>query len=251
MTFPEIISNLAEISGVLAVTMILGLSPRILSVAPVGFKYPQREIKFAFSLSAVLLFLTAVFYFFQSKWISAFQLGIPDELNDLVRLAIISIIALIAVLTLVRARMQPVRSIGWHAGLTRPAIQFSLALVILTLFLKGKFFSLFTGLPQTAIFAFILCLVICFAEETVFRGFIYTRLDYRYGTLGGLLISTAIYVVWRLPFLMVFGFGSQTFWMAFAFLILRSLLLGWIMKKSRHVMVPAFYHAMSMWIAFL
>lgn len=251
MAVQEIIAQLAELSGVLAVTMILGLSPRIQSVAPVGFKYPQRESKFSFSLTAALFLLTTVFYFFQSKWISASQFGIPNELNNFVRLAFISILALFAVIALKRVRMQPWRSIGWHAGLTRPAIQFGLALLILTLFLQGKFFSLFEGLPQTAIWALILSLVICFAEETVFRGFIYTRLDYRYGTISGLLISTAIYVLWRLPFLLVFGWASQAFWAALAFLVLQSLLLGWIMKKSRHVMVPALYHAMSMWIAFL
>jgi membrane protease YdiL (CAAX protease family) len=247
----EIIATLAELSGVLAVTMILGLSPRIQNVAPVGFKYPNRETKFAFILSAVLLFLTTIFYFFQSKWVSAIQFGIPNELNDFFRLAFISIIAFLASMTLIRVRMQPWRSIGWHTGLTRPAIQFGLALLILTLFLQGKFFSLFNGLPQTAIWALILSLVICLGEETVFRGFIFTRLDYRYGTFRGLLISTAIYILWRLPFLILLGWASQTFWMAFVFLVLQSLLLGWIMKKSRHVMVPALYHAMSMWIAFL
>lgn len=251
MTSQEIISKLAEMSGALAVAMLLGLSPRIQAVPPVGFKYPQRETKFALSLSAVLLILTSIFYFFPSQWISAEKLGLPNDLNNLVNLAIMTLIAIMVVLALIRVRMQPVRSIGWHAALLRPAIQFSIALIILTLFLQGEFLAMFTGLTQKAIWALGLCLWICLGEETVFRGFIQQRLNYRYGIIPGLFVTSIIYSVWRLPFIAVPGWGSQPFWIAAGFLILQSLLLGWIMHKSRHVLVPALYHAVSMWIAFL
>lgn len=251
MTTQELISKLAEMSGALAVAMLLGLSPRIQAVPPVGFKYPQRETKFALSLSAVLLVLTVIFYYFPSQWISAEKLGLSNDVNNLFNLAIITLIAVIAVLTLIRVRRQPLRSIGWHTALLRPAIQFSLALMILTLFLQGEFMALFTGLPENAIWALGLCLWIGLGEETVFRGFIQQRLNYRFGTTRGLLLTSLIYCLWRLPFLAVFGWGSQSFWLAAGILILQSLLLGWIMHKSRHVLVPALYHAISMWIVFM
>jgi len=152
---------------------------------------------------------------------------------------------------LTRYRGQPFRSMGWHKNLIRPALQFGLALIMLTLFLRGEFLGLFKGIPQDAINALILCLVIALAEESVFRGYILMRLMSYFGKYQGWAISSIIFIVWRLPFLTILGWGTQTFWISLVLLMMQSFLLGWIMYKSRHVLVSGLYHAFSMWIAFL
>jgi len=247
----EIITRLAEMCGALAVAMLLALSPRISTVAPVGFKYPKREIKFSLAVAAFLLIFVNFFYFFGSSWLRADSFNFSPSLDDLLKLSFAALIAVFVAILLTRYRGQPFHSMGWHKNLIRPAIQFGLALIMLTLFLRGEFLGLFKGIPQDAINALILCLVIALAEESVFRGYIQMRLLAFFGKYLGWGISSIIFVVWRLPFLSVLGWGSQAFWVSLGLLTLQSLLLGWIMVKSRHVLVSGLYHAFSMWIAFL
>ncbi len=251
MITQEIITRLAEMCGALAVAMLLALSPRISTVTPVGFKYPQREMKFASAVSVFLLIFASLFYFFGSSWLRAASFNFSNTLNDLLKLAFAALIAALVVVILTRYRGQPFRSMGWHKNLIRPALQFGLALIMLTLFLRGEFLGLFKGIPQDAINALILCLVIALAEESAFRGYIQMRLMSYFGKYQGWAISSIIFIVWRLPFLTILGWGTQTFWISLTLLVLQSFLLGWIMYKSRHVLVSALYHAFSMWIAFL
>lgn len=249
MTTAELISKLAEMSGALAVALLLGLSPRIISVPVVGFKYPQREIKFAFSIAGFLLIFNYLFFLFGASWLPISLTTIIG--NKFTFLAVASVVAIFIIVFAVLRRGQPARSTGWQKALTRPAIQFGLALILLTLFLQGKFLSLFDGVPQNALIALLVCLVIGLAEETVFRGYIQMRLISAFGKYSGWLISSLIYVLWRLPYLSLFGWGSSLFWYQSFLLVLQSLLLGWIMIKSRHALVPGLYHAFSMWIGFL
>jgi membrane protease YdiL (CAAX protease family) len=237
--------------GALAVAMLLALSPRLNSVPVVGFLYPQREKKYALLLSALLLVFSCLFYFFGSGWIQAETLGLDPSLTQPLKLALAALLAGLAAVLLTKYRGQPFRSMGWHQKLFRPAWQFGLALILLTLFLQGNFLSLFSGLPRTTFLALFLCLVIALGEEAAFRGYIQMRLIANWGKYGGWAASSILYFVWRLPFLTILGWGTQSFWTEAALLLVQSFLLGWIMQKSRHVLVPALYHAFSMWIAFL
>lgn len=238
-------------AGALAVAMLLGLSPRINTIPPVGFKYPQREMKFALGVSAFLLVFVSLFYFFGSSWLDPLKFNLTPFFDELLKLVFAALIAVLVVFALTRYRGQPLRSMGWHRNLIRPALQFGLALIMLTLFLQGEFLSLFSGIPEEAVIALIFCLLIAVAEESTFRGYIQMRLISSFGKFWGLTLSSIIFVIYRLPFLTILGWGSQTFWISIGLLILQSFLLGWIMYKSRHVLVSGLYHAFSMWIAFL
>jgi len=248
---PEIISRLAEMSGALAVAMLLSLSPRLANVPVVGFKYPQRETNYAILISAFLLIFGSLFSFFGANWLQAEALNLDPSLTILLRLALAALVGVLVVVVATIYRGQPFRSMGWHKNLLRPALQFSLALVLLTLFLQGQFLTLFAGVPKSSLITLFLCLVIALSEESAFRGYIQMRLVSNWGKYWGWALTSILYFAWRLPFLTVVGWGTQAFWITSGLLLLQSFLLGWIMQKSRHVLVPALYHAFSMWIAFL
>lgn len=245
----EWLSQITEYIGALAVTMLLGLSPRINTVPPVGFKYPQRERTAVVGLSLGLLILAGVAG--RAAWLPGSLLGLPVEMEPLIQMGILAMIAFAAVAALLVLRGQPWRSSGWHKNLTRPGIQFGLALVFLTLFLRGKFLTMFQDMPEVALWALLFSLVIGLAEETVFRGYLQMRLISVWGNQKGWLAASALYVLWRIPSWLVYGWGTQAFWIQVAMGILQSLLLGWMMLKSRHVLTPGLYHAVSLWVAYL
>jgi len=245
----ELISILAEMAGALAVTLLLGLSPRLNSVPPVGFKYPQREVKFALYIVTAALVINYLLFRFGVNWLPTM---ISDKDGNAFTLLLTAALATVIIVVIaLRARGQPSRSTGWQKALTRPAIQFGLSLVILTLFLRGKFLTVLGGIPQDALRMLVILLLIALAEETIFRGYVQMRFMAKFGRYGGWAIASIVYVLWRLPFLMYFGFQDSLLYFQIAILGLKSFLLGWIMIRSRHALVPALYHAFSMWIAYL
>ncbi len=249
MSTQELISIFAEMCGALAVAMLLGLSPRINSIPPVGFKYPQREIKFALYITIAAMVVNFLLFRFGLNWLPPLITGSEGIAYTMLLLA--SLIAVILVVIALRARIQPSRSTGWQKTLTRPAVQFGLALVLLTLFLRGKFLSVLGGIPQDALRMLVVLLLIALAEETVFRGYIQMRFLSKFGTYWGWAAASLIFVLWRIPFLVSLGWQGSLFYYQIAILLIKSFLLGWIMLKSRHALVPALYHAFSMWIAYL
>lgn len=236
-------------TGALGVALLLGLSPRIQNVARLEFKYPRRELRFALIVSLIAVIVNFILFSINGIEIPEFLTNL--DANIYVPLLFSSLVVIIIVFIILRARWQPNRSAGWNKALLRPAIQFGLALVLLTLFLRGKFISIMSGVPQNALPMLIILLVIALAEETIFRGYIQLRFISSIGKWGGWLAATLIFTIWRVPFLLGSGLAGQHVFYEIGLLFLQGLLLGWIMIKSRHVLVSALYHAFSMWILFL
>ena len=87
------------------------------------------------------------------------------------------------------------------------------------------------------------------AEETVFRGYIQPRLISRLGEIPGWLLTSVVFALWQIPRLL--GEPSQTLLIGVGIGLVQGLVAGWVMQKTRHVLAPGLYRAISGWIAFL
>ncbi len=247
MSFQIFLANLAELMGVLGLTMLIGISPRIKAIPPVGFKYPQREGKISLSLAAVLIVFSVLVHLFGNQLLTS-QTWVSPEFSELLLMTIQATAALVLVLFLLWKRGQPLKSTGWHPLLRKISIQFAIAVVFLTVFLQGKLFVILDGVDSSRWTAFLLLLIITFSEETVFRGYLQMRLSSYWNPITAWLVTAGLFVLWQLPGVIPeldFANGGV---FVLILLVLRALLVGWMMLKTRHIFAPAIYRALFAWL---
>jgi membrane protease YdiL (CAAX protease family) len=236
--------KLAETLGVIAVIMIAGTSQR-LTYKPVQFKYPQRESRASISVYiaalviAVLLFLTPL------------KEKIPAAGGQLLLTAqlLAALLSLGAGAFALFTRRQPLLSAGWGAKPNlKLGLRIGIMLVFLTIFLRGKVMTIVNGVTAAEGIAFALILLTCLAEETLFRGYLQLRMTSWLGKPAGWLAASGMFVLWSLPRLIAW---PADLWLNLLVLIAQSLLLGWLMHKTGHVLAPALYRAVSEWLTIL
>lgn len=229
--------------GVAAVTWIVNIL-KLLRGRTVLFRYPRREGVVALVLFAAALIVAVTFYLGGVK--NAFNPGAGLLQPLYQRLTLAAICAILFGIALV-VRQQPWRS----AGISRPfipALEFGLALALLTIFLRNKIYTLIAGVQPEQWSALAACLGLALLEESIFRGFIQLRLSAWLGERWGWLATAGLFTLWNLPRLT----GAWDVILMNAGLILaQAVLLGWVMQKSGHILAPGLYRAVAEWILFL
>jgi membrane protease YdiL (CAAX protease family) len=237
---------LSEWLGVIAVVMIAGASPVVRKIRRVEFRYPQREGTFALTLFALLFFFA--FQAFSNKIFEFLRTASAAFAGgELALRMLIAAISLLPVIILLIARGQPLKSTGWSRENTRAGLMMGLLLAVLTIFLRGKFTSLLNGITTEQGSLLLVLLILCLAEETIFRGYIQLRLMSFLGTTWGWLATTLLYLLWQLPGRLWIS-QLSTAWPEILITLVQALLLGWMMRKTYHVAAPALYRAVSAWL---
>lgn len=237
---------LSEWLGAVAVTMIAGISPMLKKVRQIEYRFPKREATFALSLFA-LIYLVAFQYFtnpavaFVKNAASAFVGG---ELAQHMLLAVICLVPFLLALLL---RGQPFKSIGWGKDNLRAGATLGIMLAVVTLFLRGKFTALLAGVSSEQGGLLLVWLLLAAAEETIFRGYILGRLSALLGSPWGWLATTGLFVLWQLPGRLWVS-PIADFWPVLVISAIQGLLLGWIMRKSGHVLAPLLFRAAAGWL---
>ena len=240
-----LISKFSEFLGVIAVLLIAGTSGG-LTFRPVDFKYPKREVRFSAVLYGLILLVSLGLY---SRLVPQGIFNMQAPLDYLQRELTLALISLVLGLGLLFYRHQPFLSAGWGKNPNlKTGLRVGLMLVFLTVFLRGKIFSLIDGVSAQEGLALLFCIVIAIAEESVFRGYLQLRLSAWLGKRNGWLLTSLAFVIWRLPILF---FNPADFWINLFTLVIQSILLGWIMQKSGHVLAPGLYRAVSDWLLYL
>lgn len=237
---------LSEWLGVIAVVMIAGISPLLKKIRPLGFRYPNREATYALSLFAVV-YIIAFQYFSGDllRFLREFARVFPGgEVAQRMLLAVIALIPFIAALIF---RGQPLRSMGWQRDNLRAGLMVGLLLVVVVLFLRGKFLTLLKGVTQQQAGLLPVWLIYTFAEETIFRGYIQLRLDAYLGAKWGWLAAAGLFMLWQLPG-RLWLFPEAQIWQPIVIAAVQGLLCGWIMKKTGHVATSALYRAFAGWL---
>jgi membrane protease YdiL (CAAX protease family) len=234
-----LISQLSEWLGVVAVAMIAGTSDRF-KRKPLVFRFARRELLYSFGLYTLILVLAFVYYYADKP-----------SLDNLLPRLILAGISLVPFLLAVRFRQQPIRTIGWGMNRLRPALLLGLSLAVLSIFLRGKVFTLLGGKQETSFQSLLLFLGIALAEETIFRGYIQLRLVSAWGPWLGIAVTALLFAIWQLPLRLALGFSSDALLIGLGVALINGLVLGFVMHKSGHVLAPALYRAFSDWISLL
>ena len=235
----------SEMLGVISVTLLVGLNPRIRQQPPLTFKYPRRE-----GLISLLLFALILAFNFLVMNGSILQPSMSSPALDQVYLQMVAAVAgAVLVGAALIYRRQPIRSAGWNQKLISPALQAGIAIVLLSIFLRGMLSRLLAGVSGEQSSALLLLLVLALAEETVFRGYIQLRLMAWLGAYPGWLVTGGLFVIWQIPHLL--SLSGSALYVQLGIALVQGLLAGWMMMRCRHVLAPALYRAISLWLTFL
>ena len=241
------IANLSEWIGVIAVTMLLSVSPRIkLKKVPLIFKYPKREMTVSLSLFIPILIYAYISF---SGFVPPLRISFGEGLGDLWEHMFVAVVCMIPFIAALIMRKQPLLSVGWKRAMMGAGFQMGLALAVITLFLRNRFLAVLDGLSPYEINAFWMWLVIAFAEESVFRGYIQSRLVGIWGRVAGIAAVVALFTLWNLPRLM--ADSGETLVLNIFLTVVQGALAGYIYDRSGHVLAPLMYRAVAGWILFV
>jgi membrane protease YdiL (CAAX protease family) len=228
----------AEYLGVIAVVMLLGLSPRTRARHEVKFVYPRREGLYALGGFAAILAIAVLFY----------SRSGGSDLRASLTLAALSVLPFAAFLFV---RRQPLRSAGWGSANLRIGLIIGVALSILTIFLRNRFTSIVAGLPGDQIIQLLYWLGICLLEESIFRGYMQPRLSSWLGEIPGWVLAAALFALWRVPLWLAIGETPHSLLPVLGLTFVQGLVVGYIQRKSGSVLAPGLYRAVSTWISLL
>lgn len=235
----------AEWIGVAAVGMLAGLSPQLQKVRPLQFLFPRREASVTFSTNAILFIFSIFLYWRYFTAASVPGLINPEVLWQRIVLDVLTLAAFGAALF---TRKQPLRSALWGKDALRPNIQFGLLLAVLVIFLRGKIFAIINGVDADEGLAFLQLLIISTCEITAFFGYSQPRLSSRFGENIGWMISAVLFALWQIIPLALHGATGQAALFQVGLAVGHGLILGWITRKSRHVLAPILYLTLSQWL---
>ncbi len=241
----SLILALSEYIGVIAVVMIAALSPGLAKRRPLIFQFPRREGVVALSLFILIFFFNLVLVL---RGIASPVSRLGEDFGVLWPRLLVSFFSLLAVAGALVFRRQPLLSAGWSRRLLGPSFRLGLALVFLTVFLRGEFMNLFRGLSAQQGYLLLAWTLIAFTEETIFRGYIQLRLTSWLGGWVGWFGTAFLFVVWQIPFLLADPVALPA---NLALAAVRAVLLGWIMRRTGHVLAPAMWRAMSEWLFYV
>jgi membrane protease YdiL (CAAX protease family) len=243
------VAYLSEWLGAFAVAWLLSLSPRFQRPV-IGFRYARRDGIAALSLAVVVVAFSFLFYGFNPARLLEPARTSPAPVTELPHLLLVAGISLLPFVAALVIRKQPVRSMGWNPPLLVPAAQLGVAAALLTIFLRNRHMALLAGLPAEAFTPLLLALGIGIAQETIFRGYVQMRLAWWLGPVPGIGLTALLSTLWHLPAWISLLPGEPALLVA-GLTFIQALLLGWIMRKTGHVLAPALYFAVSTWVGFL
>lgn len=255
---------ISEFIGVVAVVIILSISPVIRNKRPLRFLYPRREGTASVTVGILILVLTAVVQRFQPDLFAQLMnfttyptlVNTPKpsfaSLNAITAQVLFSAAMIVPIALALFTRRQPLLSIGLSKPGLKAGLQVGAALFILVIFLQGKIFAIINGLNQGAYITFGVAFAAAIAEEAVFRGYIQPRFSSWMGERWGWLAAVLVYVAWwALPAIASYTGDSTPLFIGLLYRLSLGLLLGWIMRKTGSLAAPILYHTVHMWLAFM
>lgn len=234
----DLILLAAEYIGVIAVLMLLGLSPRVRAKREVKFIYPRREGLYALGGFAAILAIAVIFY---SK-------SGGSDLQASLMLAALSALPFAAFLLV---RRQPIRSAGWNPANLRIGLLVGLTLAILTIFLRNRFNYIVRGMPAEQFTMLLYWLGICLLEESIFRGYMQPRLSAWLGEIPGWVLAAAFFALWRVPLWLAVDQSLLAMLPTLGITFVQGMVLGYIQRKTGSVLAPGLYRAVSTWVSLL
>ena len=226
--------------------------PEILEIK---FDTPWKEAALAIGYVIGLFIILAAFFFFLEQTTGA-PLGTYEQYDLITALTwwgIYAAMYTIPVLIICKARKQNLETVGITKKNVRLSLEIGLVLSLLILFLsitpelfQEKFFT------YNTFYAFIYFLAIGFGEELLFRGILQIRCSSWLGEIRGWILASTIMAIVHLPQrIFVLGLDPLQASVSALFLMPFSLLMGFIMLKTRSILGPTVIHTVTDWISVL
>jgi membrane protease YdiL (CAAX protease family) len=243
---------LVELMGVVAITMLLGMSPRF-QRRPLAFQFPRREAIISFSLALVVGVGLWIIYARLPITLPSIPKTFQFSLDQLLRQVMVAVVIALPFAAAIIIRGQPWRSAGVGKQTLRPSLQLGLALGVITIFLRGKLYSILGGLSLSEIYFLVAMLAIGFAEEFAFRGYIQPRLAGWMGERWGWIVTALIFTLCHIPGqILVAGLTTPAaLGLSLLDLFVFGLVQGWIMRKSGNITASGLYYAIHLWVMYL
>jgi len=243
VTTNEILLYVSEWLGVIAIIWALRLIPAF-QFKPVGFVHPMREGIVSLSLFTSMLLVAIVVMMGRTQY----SLGTPALVPPVlwVRL-VVGVIGLLVFGLSLLTRRQPLLSVGWNPKRLSNSARLALVMGILSIFLRGKAFTVTNGFTPTEVTTLLVWLGIALSEETIFRGFIQMRLNAWMGERYGWLATAVLFVIWSVPFALA---DPATMAFRLVFVLAQALILGYLAQKAGHILPVWIYRAISEWLVF-
>jgi membrane protease YdiL (CAAX protease family) len=256
----QLLVFVVEWMGVIAVTLLLSLSPAFKRRRPVKFVYPRREGIIALSLFALITVFQVIFITQTHQ--AVLPPSTPPVANpranfvytpdDLLRQVAVMAAMIVPFLVALAVRRQPLLSVGLARWSVRPGLELGAALAIISIFLTNRTYSILNGVTTSQGLYLVAMLVVGFVEEFIFRGYIQLRLVGWLGELWGWFGTAALFTLWQLPQQLLLEHAAlPDLAVRLGTLFLFGVLLGWIMRRSGCTLATALYHAAHNWILVL
>lgn len=221
---------------------------------PIAIADSKKEVILA-SLVTVAAFLIV---FVWRTWMHMSQLDLRSafyvDLTDISTMLILYIPVLLVVALALKRSGQSLESIG-ITGKDRGrmlALGFAMSAIFVTIsgLLASSMGGGFAGFSPSLAYGFVLFVIAGFTEETVWRGYVQTRLTAYSGKLTGLVVTSLLFaVLWHFP-VAYYVETSGVILEALAWAMMRvvpGLLFGYLMSKSQNIIPSSIFHLFWNW----
>jgi membrane protease YdiL (CAAX protease family) len=216
---------------------------------PITIADSKREMVLASVLMVVEFFIVFVWRAFMHMFQFDLRPAFYIDLVDISLMLVLYVPVLLVVAVFMRRSGQNLESIG-ITGKDKErmlALGFAMSAIFLTIsgLLAPSFGGGFAGFSPSLAYGLILYAIVGFTEETVWRGYVQTRLTAHFGKLTGLVITSLLFaVLWHFP-VAYYVETSGVVLEALAWAITRvfpGLLFGYIMAKSQNIIPSSIFH---------
>ena len=221
----------------------------------IRFTAPWKEAALATGYVVGLFVIIGVVFFFLEQ-----NAGVPigtstefDLRRALSQWGIYTIISIIPISVIIKAKKQSFETVGVNRKNTRLSLGIGLLLSLLPVSVSTtpeRFLDrLFT---YNTFYAFIYYLAVGLGEELMFRGFLQLRCSIWLGEIKGLILASTIMALAHLPQrIFAVGLGPLQALLSAMSLIPFSLLMGFFMLRTRNILGPAILHTITDWVSVL
>ena len=261
MAFPALTTVVTEILVVVVGVPVIWLLSRTLKLSPkpIVFPDPRREAWHAFIVMIPLLAWRAslVTYFYGTGIYNQLP-SLSAELGVLFWWAVLNGGSLLIVAVAVKTTHQSLASVGITRNYLWKAVALGLATSAIYLAATGLFFALgfkFSYyLSHNVGIGFALYSIVGFSEETVWRGYVQTRLVAYAGVFKGVISTSLVFGILYHFATAYYLEASQMVLMALAFASLRvfgGILFGYLMLRTHNIAASAILHLFTDWTSVL
>ncbi len=120
---------------------------------------------------------------------------------------------------------------------------------LIFLILSGRILQILKLSKSSLLFAGLQYLVVGFAEETLFRGYVQVRFIAQWGFWKGFISTSVIFCLWHFP---TYSLGMNMSFSAASIEVIKvlplSLLLGYSLEKTGNIITPVMIHLFINWV---